>query len=172
MYSLRQYLLQEVVQQHLSRRKRHIYRYHGEIRPQITVPLLWHLPCESREDENINVWRTQKNVICLRHTTSAPDQTFNCCTSSTETEDIQTHLCLMLHATFMYPSVFCTCLKLVMDTHFYKPAGRHPFSKDCPFLPLQLSLTCIFPWNSQYLRDQTAVLLWSVCQLPKQCIGH
>lgn len=50
---MRQHLLQEVMQQYLSRRKGDIYRYHSETRQQITIHLLWHLSHISRAAENM-----------------------------------------------------------------------------------------------------------------------
>lgn len=125
---MRQFLLQEVMQQHLSRRKGDIYTYHSETRQEVTIQLPWHLTRKSRAAENMfGELRKMSFVleiplllqlkhIQLLHIISNP--------TSTKTEDMQTYLHLCMLPSSIHQSVFCTCLKVTNDGHSFLWDGR------------------------------------------------
>lgn len=107
---MKQYFLQEAMQQHLSGRKGDIYRYHSETRQQVTIQLLWHLTRKSRAAENM-FGELRKNVICFRGSTLPPVQT-----PSAIAHHVSSHIHQKRkHGDILIPSsvhlpMSCTCL--------------------------------------------------------------
>lgn len=157
------------MQQRLSRRKGDIYRYQCETR-QVTIQLLWHLTCKSREAENINVWRTQKNVVCFRDTTPPPAQTHSAVVHHLSSHTYQnwrhTNIFILVYATFIYPSISLklNCLKWTNDGHsFLWDRRKTPF-------PQRLSISSFSVKFKLYLSLKFPVSHRPKCYTTVECL--
>lgn len=115
------------MQQHLSRRKGHIYKYHGEIRQvasSLRVQGRWKCKCLKNSER-----------CYVLNTPSPPVEWSNIQLLHIIYRNRRHTNTRMRNATFMYPSVFCTCLKVTNDGHsFLWDSG-----KTCFFQRLSIS---------------------------------